>query len=143
MIVENIKKKQNVNTSSNDSAADEDDIMTGQELTSLSGKVRKEVDVLLNYIFSTKEEYSERYKEVPFTYVGSIEKFWDLAHACDGKPEMLKRLILYYAEHCTDIKTALKRAKEVYDQEIKDLYDREHGGLEIGDENHGIEEPER
>ena len=73
MIVENIKKKQNVNTSSNDSAADEDDIMTGQELTSLSGKVRKEVDVLLNYIFSTKEEYSERYKEVPFTYVGSIE----------------------------------------------------------------------
>lgn len=42
MIVENIKKKQNVNTSSNDSAADEDDIMTGQELTSLSGKVRKE-----------------------------------------------------------------------------------------------------
>lgn len=129
MIVENIKKKQNVNTSSNDSAADEDDIMTGQELTSLSGKVRKEVDVLLNYIFSTKEEYSERYKEVPFTYVGSIEKFWDLAHAYDGKPEMLKQLILYYAERCTDIKTALERAKEVYNQKLEreDLDGREPG----------------
>lgn len=138
MDIESIKKKQNVNVNSSDSTTDEDDIMTGQELPSLSGKVRKEVDVLLNYIFSTKEEYSERYKEVPFTYVGSIEKFWDLAHACDGKPEMLKRLILYYAEHCTDIETALKRAKEVYDQKIKDLYDREHG-----DENPGIEEPER
>lgn len=129
MYLEDIKKKQNVNVSSNDGTTDEDDITTGQELPSLSGKVKKEVDVLLNYIFSTKEEYSERYKEVPFTYVGFIEKFWDLAHACDGKPEMLKQLILYYAERCTDIKTALERAKEVYNQKLEreDLDGREPG----------------
>ena len=143
MYLKDIKKKQNVNVSSNDSTTDEDDIMTGQELPSLSGKVKKEVNVLLNYIFSTKEEYSERYKEVPFAYVGFIEKFWDLAHACDGKPEMLKQLILYYAGHCTDIESALIRAKEVYDQRIKDMDSIKQAGLGLGNEGPKIEEPER
>jgi len=132
MDVESIKKKQNVNVNSSDSTADEDDIILERELP-------RYLKNIIHRVFEVPEKDRDRdCGVVPMDDWAIVSQLEMLADSGKGKPKRLRHLISEYYQQTGDVQSALKEAKEVYEQEMKDLEDR---GPK--DPEHGYEDYER
>ena len=138
MDVESIKKKQNVNVNSSDSTTDEDDIIHERELP-------RYLKNIIHRVFEVPEKDRDRdCGVVPMGDWAIVSQLEELVDSGKGKPKRLRHLISKYYQQTGDIQCALEKAKEAYDQEIKDLDDREpENTVSIEGYESGIEEPER
>ena len=137
MDVESIKKKQNVNVNSSDSTTDEDDITLERELP-------RYLKNIIHRVFEVPEKDRDRdCGVVPIDDWALVSQLEKLVDSGKGKPKRLRHLISKYYQQTGDIQRALEKAKEAYDQEIKDLNDRElENTVSIEWNESEIEEPE-
>ena len=137
MDVESIKKKQNVNVNSSDSTTDEDDITLERELPWYLKNI-------IHRVFEVPEKDRDRdCGVVPIDDWALVSQLEKLVDSGKGKPKRLRHLISKYYQQTGDIQRALEKAKEAYDQEITDLYDRElENTVSIEGNESEIEEPE-
>lgn len=137
MDVESIKKKQNVNVNSSDSTTDEDDITLERELPWYLKNI-------IHRVFEVPEKDRDRdCGVVPIDDWALVSQLEKLVDSGKGKPKRLRHLISKYYKQTGDIQRALEKAKEAYDQEIKDLNDRElENTVSIEGNESEIEEPE-
>ena len=137
MDVESIKKKQNVNVNSSDSTTDEDDITLERELP-------RYLKNIIHRVFEVPEKDRDRdCGVVPIDDWALVSQLEKLVDSGKGKPKRLRHLISKYYQQTGDIQCALEKAKEAYDQEIKDLNDRElENTVSIEGNKSEIEEPE-
>lgn len=127
MYVDNIKKKLNVNASNSDSSATDDDIII------LERELPRYLKNIIHRVFEVPEKDRDRDCEVvPMGDWAIVSQLEMLVDSGRGEPERLRHLISKYYQQTGDIHLALERAKEVYDQEIKDLDDRGHKDPEPG-----------
>lgn len=124
MDLDAIKKKQNVNTSSNDSTTDEDDIILERELP-------RYLKNIIHRVFEVPEKDRDRdCGVVPMGDWAIVSQLEELVDSGRGKPEHLRYLIIKYYRQTGDMQFALKEAKEVYEQERRDLGGRAHEDFE-------------
>lgn len=133
MYVDNIKKKLNVNASNSDSSATDDDIII------LERELPWYLKNIIHRVFEVPEKDRDRdCGVVPMGDWAIVSQLEMLVDSGRGEPERLRYLISKYYQQTGDIHLALERAKEVYDQEIKDLDDRGHKDPEPGYEDYEL-----